>query len=477
MAGSSEAAGGRPMADGAPEAAGGRPMADGAPAASARPRPRTLLALLAVAAVVGLVVSLASWGFLEGIHQIQQGVFVDLPRDLGYDDGAPLWWPVPVLGVAGLITAFAIERLPGTGGHSPAGGLATGVTQPVELPGVLLAAVATIGLGVVLGPEAPLIALGSGLGILAVRLVKRDAPDRLVAVVAAAGSFAAVSFIFGSPLVGAVILIEAAGLDRERLLVVVPVGLLAAGIGSLVSIGMGSWTGLSSSDYALSPLTLPDFARPDVTDFLWTVPLAVAVAAGCFAIFAGAQALQPVLERRRFVLLPAAGLVVAGLAIAFSQVTDEGAQQVLFSGQDQLPDLVAGAGTWSVSALALVLGFKGVAWSVSLAGFRGGPTFPGLFLGAAAGILASHLPGLELTPAIAIGMGAAVVAVLRLPLSAVLLALVLTNGAGRGVEPLVIVGVVAALVTTLGLSRRATAAGAQDGTATPQPQAEVAGKA
>jgi chloride channel protein, CIC family len=399
-------------------------------------------------------VSFASWGFLEGVYQIQQGVFVDLPRDLGYEHGAPVWWPLPVLGLAGLVTAFAIERLPGTGGHSPAGGLATGSTQPIELPGVLLAAAATIGLGLVLGPEAPLIALGSGLGIFAIRLIRRDAPDQLVALVGAAGSFAAISFIFGSPLVGAVILIEAAGLDRRRLMVMVPVGLLAAGIGSLVSIGMGSWTGLSSRDYALGPLTLPDFARPDFTDFAWTVPLAVAIAAVCLAIFKGARALEPVLERRRLVLLPAAGLVVAGLAIGFSQATDHGAEQVLFSGQDQLPDLVESASTWSVSALALVIGFKGVAWSISLAGFRGGPTFPGLFLGAAAGVLASHLPGLALTPAVAVGIGAATVAVLRLPLSAVLLALVLTNGAGRGVEPLVIVGVVAALLTTVVLSRR-----------------------
>jgi hypothetical protein len=29
-----------------------------------------LLALLAVAAVVGLVVSFASWGFLEGVHRV-----------------------------------------------------------------------------------------------------------------------------------------------------------------------------------------------------------------------------------------------------------------------------------------------------------------------------------------------------------------------------------------------------------------------
>jgi H+/Cl- antiporter ClcA len=429
-------------------------MADAGAPAGPRPRPAMLLALLAVAAIVGLVVSFASWGFLEGVHQIQEGVFVDLPRDVGYDDGAPVWWPLPVLALAGLVAAFAIERLPGHGGHSPAGGLATGTTRPIELPGVVLAAVATIGLGVVLGPEGPLIALGSGLGMLAVDLVRRDAPDQVRAVVAAAGSFAAVSFIFGSPLVGAVILIEAAGLDRRRLMVIVPVGLLAAGIGSLVSIGMGSWTGLSSEDFALGPLALPDFARPDVAEFAWTIPLAVAVAAVAFAIFTAARALEPLLERRRFVLLPAAGLVVAGLAIAFSQATDKGAEQVLFSGQEQLPGLVEGAGTWSVSALALLICFKGAAWSVSLAGFRGGPTFPGLYLGAAAGVLASHLPGLGLTPAVAVGMGAAVVAVLRLPLSAVLLALVLTSGAGHGVEPLVIVGVVVAFLTTLALSRR-----------------------
>ena len=456
------------------------PTTDSTASPGARPRPAMLLALLTVAAIVGLAVSFASWGFLEGVHQIQQGVFVDLPRDLGYDNGAPVWWPLPWLAIAGLITAFAIERLPGTGGHSPAGGLATGLTQPLELPGVLLAAAGTIGLGVVLGPEAPLIALGSGLGIFAVRLVKRDAPDQLLAVVAAAGSFAAISFIFGSPLVGAVILIEAAGLDRRRLMIIVPVGLLAAGIGSLVSIGMGSWTGLSTSAYALSPLTLPDFPRPDVAEFLWTVPLAATVAIACFAVFTAARALQPVLERRRLVLLPAAGLIVAGLAIAFSQATDKGAEQVLFSGQDQLPDLVDGAGTWSASALALLIGLKGVAWSVSLAGFRGGPTFPGLFLGAAAGVLASHLPGLDLTPAVAVGMGAAVVAVLRLPLSAVLLALVLTNGAGRGVEPLVIVGVVAAFATTLALSRRQSVEGgdsAADSAAAAGPSPDVAVRA
>ena len=64
---------------------------------------------------------------------------------------------------------------------------------------MLLAAVATLGLGLVLGPEGPLIALGIGLGTIAMRLVKRDAPDQALGLMAAAGSFAAVSSIFGSP--------------------------------------------------------------------------------------------------------------------------------------------------------------------------------------------------------------------------------------------------------------------------------------
>jgi H+/Cl- antiporter ClcA len=411
-----------------------------------------LLALLAVAAVVGLVVSLLSWGFLEAVHQLQVGAFDKLPQQLGYDNGAPVWWPLPVLAVAGVVTAFAIVRLPGTGGHSPAGGLAMGVTQPVELPGVLLAAGAAIGLGVVIGPEAPLIALGSGLGILAVQLTRREVPAEVLAVVAAAGSFAAISFIFGSAVIGAVILIEAAGLDKRRLMVLLPMGLTAAGIGSLVSIGLGSWTGLSSSDFALTPLHLPQFARPDIADFAWTVPLAVAIAVVVHVVFLVARRAQPAMTRRPFALLPAAGLVIAGLAILFEETTDKDASEVLFSGQDQLSGLVSGAGGWSVGVLALLIAVKGLAWGISLGGFRGGPTFPAIFIGAAAGILASHLPGFAFTPAVAVGMGAAIVAVLRLPLSAVLLALVLSAGSGSGEEPLVIVGVVAALMTTLALS-------------------------
>ena len=412
-------------------------------------RSRRFIGVLVLAALVGLVASLAAWAFLELVHQIEVGVFYD---------GAPTWWPLPVLAVAGLIVAFAIVRLPGTGGHVPAHGLNPGVTQPIELPGVILAAIATIGLGVVLGPEAPLIALGGGLGLLGVRLVRGDASAELGTILAASGTFAAVSLIFDSPLVAAVILIEATGLGGPKLPLVLIPGLLAAGIGSLVSIGMGSFTGLSTSAYSLGALTLPAFSRPDIADFGWTIALAIAVAAGVVVVVRFARRVEQVVTGRAFVALPAAGLVIAGLAIAFSQITGKGADEVLFSGQDQLQGLITNGAGWSLATLALLLACKGVGWAISLAGFRGGPTFPAMFLGVAAGLMASHLPGFPLTPAISVGMAAAIVAMLRLPLSAVVLTTVLTSKGGLGASPLIIVGVVVAYVTTLVLTRPRAAA-------------------
>ena len=154
-------------------------------------------------------------------------------------------------------------------------------------------------------------------------------------------------------------------------------------------------------------------------------------------------------RRQMLVLLPAIGLIIGGLAIAFTQITGKGVDEVLFSGQDQLPGLIGQAGTWSLAALAWLIVFKGLAYGLSLGSYRGGPTFPALFLGAAAGIMCSHLPGFPLSAAVPVGMGVAIVAVLRLPLSAVVLATLLTSHAGPKVEPLIIVGVVVAYVVTL----------------------------
>ncbi len=418
-----------------------------APDPAALMRDRRFVVVLLLAAIVGLIASLAAWGLLDLLHQMQSWVYDDLPDTLGFDS-RPTWWPLPILAIAGVATAAAITRLPGTGGHTPAAGLNASTTQAIELPGVILAAIASVGLGVVLGPEAPLIALGGGIGYLVLGMLRRDAPPQLGELIATSGTFAAVSFLFGSPLIAAVLLIEAAGIGGARLRLVLIPGLLAAGIGSLVSIGLGSWTGVDTSSISIDPIPLADFPRPDVAEFLWTLPVSAAIAFGTVLIFGIGRRVVPFAERREFTVLPAIGLIVGGLAILYAEVADKGGiDDVLFSGQESLGPLVAQAADYSVGTLALLLGCKGLAYALCLGSFRGGPVFPALFLGAAAGVLASHLPGFELTPAVAVGLTAATAAALRLPLSAVVLGVVLTEQSGFGVDPLIILAAATAYLT------------------------------
>ena len=74
--------------------------------------------------------------------------------------------------------------------------------------------------------------------------------------------------------------------------------------------------------------------------------------------------------------------------------------------------------------------------------------FPSMFIGAALGIAASGLPGMDLAPAIGMGIGAMCAAMLRLPLTSTLLATLLLGADGLSVTPEVIVAVVVAFVVT-----------------------------
>ncbi len=320
-------------------------------------RSKGYVRLLVLAAVLGVPVSAAAYGFLALVSYLQKEIFTHLPSGLGFH-GTPPWWPLPVLTVAGLLVAPVIRYLPGKGGHSPADGFKAGGGAPTaaQLPGVLLAALATLSLGVVLGPEAPLIALGGGLAVLAVRLAKRDMPAQATAVVAAAGSFAAVSTLLGSPIVGAFLLMEASGLGGAMMGVVLLPGLLASGVGALIFVGLDSLTGLGT--FSLSIPGLPHFARPDIAEFGWALVIGVAAAFAGTAIRRLGLLLRPHVERRILLLTPVVGIAIAGLAIAYTEGTGKSYSDVLFSGQSQLGPLVSNAASYSVGALLLLLACK-----------------------------------------------------------------------------------------------------------------------
>jgi H+/Cl- antiporter ClcA len=408
-------------------------------------RSRSYIALLVIAAIIGAPVSAAAYFFLALVSKMQGWIFTSLPKGLGFH-GEPLWWPILPLLLAGVLVAPTIRYLPGKGGHSPADGFKAGEgpPSPIELPGIVLAAFATLCLGVVLGPEAPLIALGGGLGVVAVRLVKRDAPARTQTVVAAAGSFAAISTLLGSPLTGAFLLMEASGLGGSMMELVLVPGLLAAGVGSLVFVGLDAWTGLGT--FSLAIPGLPHVGAPTFAEFGWALAVGVLAVPFGLAIRWLGLFLRPHVERRMVLITPLVGLAVAGLAIAFAAGTGKGSSEVLFSGQSALGPFVSNSASYTVGALILLLACKGLAYGVSLSSFRGGPTFPALFLGAAGGVAMSHLPGLPLVDGIAMGIGAMSVVMLRLPLTSVLLASLLLASDGLAVMPLVIVAVVVAYV-------------------------------
>src|SRR5690348_3755375 len=217
-------------------------------------RSRSYLGLLAIAAVLGVPVSAAAYGFLALVSYLQGALFTRLPHALGYKS-APMWWPAPVLVAGAALVAVAITTLPGRGGPSPAGGFKVHkAPTAAQLPGLVAAALATLCFGMVLGPEAPLIAMGGGLAALALRGIKKDAPEQAQTVIASAGSFAAISTLLGSPIVGAFLLMEASGLGGAMLGVVLVPGLLSAGIGSLIFVGLDSLTGLGTFSLAIPGL-------------------------------------------------------------------------------------------------------------------------------------------------------------------------------------------------------------------------------
>ncbi|MFJ2056847.1 chloride channel protein [Streptomyces sp. NPDC087908] len=401
------------------------------------------LKALVFSAVIGVPVSLVAFWFLVALHELEHVMWADLPRDLGWDN-PPWWWPLPLFLVAGVVVGLIALRLPGGGGHVPASGLHAGGTSPAMLPGVLLAAAASLPLGAVLGPEAPLIALGGGLALLFRDLARAPATPKSTALLGAAGAAAAIAAIFGNPLVAAVLLMEVVGAGGPQLFAVMLPALLSSGVGALVFTGIGHWTGLETGSLSLR-LPMP-FPRLDVGDVLWTVPFALAVALLLHPVLGAARRVAAFVSAGLLTRTALCAVAAAACATLYTLATGRSPAEVALSGQATMGQLATDPHAWGVGALIAVLVFKGTAYALCLGSLRGGLVFPALFLGAAAGVLLAPLPGLGLVPAMAAGMGATAAATLRLPVSSVVLVSLLLGG--TEMIPIVILAAVIAFVTT-----------------------------
>jgi H+/Cl- antiporter ClcA len=408
---------------------------------------RTYLRLVAIGAIIGLPAATVAAGFLALVHQLEDLLWHDLPDALGHT--APPWYLIVGLPALGALVVLVARRyLPGDGGHEPLEGIGGSPTAIAHAPGVALAALGTLAFGAVLGPEAPLIALGSAVGLAFARVFPVDPEHgRLLAL---AGSFSAISALFGGPLTAGILLVEASvGLGAKAIPVLIP-GLVAAAIGYLLFTGLGDWGGISEAD--LEVPGLPTYTEPDIGDLFLAIALGVAVAIVVEAVRVGARRLLTGRETVGAGPLLLAGGLATGLIALLADALGADPLDVLFSGQSALPDLVAEDST---KIVVILLVAKGLAYAICLGcGFRGGPVFPAMFLGTGLGMLAVIALDVSPTWAVAVGTAAAMAAMTKLLFASLVISAALVGTAGVDTVPAAVLAAVAAWVVTSALERR-----------------------
>jgi H+/Cl- antiporter ClcA len=418
------------------------------------------LRLVGLGAVIGAPAALLAAVFLALVHDLEHWLWTSLPDALGHS--SPPWYLVVGLPVAGAcIVVIARLLLPGDGGHPPLEGIGEGATPVWHAPGIALAALGTLSFGAVLGPEAPLIALGSAVG-MSVNLFARLGP-REERVLATAGSFSAISALFGGPVVAGTMMVESGVEAGARLLPVLLPGFVAAAVGYLIFVGFGTWGGLHAQGLAVP--NLPAYNGTHLYDLI------VAVVVGILAAFVVTAVRRVATDLARVgpgrLGMPAL-LVAGGLAVGLiAQIADwlgADSQDVLFSGQAGVPALAAADTTKIV--LILLVG-KALGYAVSLGcGFRGGPIFPAIFLGIALATFADVWFGVSPTLAIAVGAAAGMAAGTRLLITSTLFASLLVGSAGVDAVPAAVLAAAAAWLTISFIDRRRAAAGAATAEAT-----------
>ena len=130
---------------------------------------------------------------------------------------------------------------------------------------------------------------------------------------------------------------EASGLGGPMLEVVLLPGLLAAGVGTLIFVGLDAWTGLGT--FSLAIPGLPHFSRPDAAEFGWAVLIGAAAPFVGWGIRWLARRLHGIAERRPLLVAAAGRPGRRGPGDRLRRGHREGLSQVLFSGQSALGPL------------------------------------------------------------------------------------------------------------------------------------------
>jgi H+/Cl- antiporter ClcA len=406
---------------------------------------------LVIAGLLGVPVALAAVGFVSLVHGLESLLWDELPDAADWHE-PPWWYVLAIPTLAGVVVAGAL-RLPGAAGHPPLDGLGLDPPHPLHLPGILVAALATLAGGIVLGPEAPLVALGLVLGAIAARLL--HVPEAEGKALVLAGAFAAMATVFAGPLPTLLLMFElivaSAAVSSQAVIPLLLPGFVASGTGALVFTGIQDWPGVR--EVSLHAFDLPAYETVQILDLGWAVATAAVTAVLVTLARDLAMLIARRAEARPGLSLVLGGLAVGVLAVVFREIASRPAELVLFSGQSSLGDVTAETAGGVLVALVLA---KGLAYAISLAvGFRGGPIFPAVSIGVMVGVLASiALPDFALAPGVVAGLAGGAAASLKLPFFGALLAALLVGLTATGTAPIAVIAGVTGWLVALRLDLR-----------------------
>ncbi len=335
--------------------------------------------------------------------------YFEQPSHFGLNIGR--FWPLALLTLGGLLVGLAIKF---TGQH---GGLGvaqreyseTGRINPRYLPSIMLEAFITLWSGAAVGPEGPLVFLTGGVGSWFadhLKLEKDDVP--LLVYCAIAGAFGG---FLGSPIIGAVGAIEYMFIHEVNYYRHAIPGLLAA------SFGWGVYWVLLHTSF-LGIYSFPNYASLRLIDLGWA--LLIGAFAGLigtlYKLAFGIVHLVFAPLNKRPVIRAIVGGMLIGLVGSFLPLA-------LYSGQDQLQEIIKSPAAYGVGLLLLLLLAKVLLTSTSYAtGFEGGPIFPLIFIGGTLGLAISKIfPFIPQGVGVTTGMAGVASAVFPIPLTVALL--------------------------------------------------------
>ena len=190
--------------------------------------------------------------------------------------------------------------------------------------------------------------------------------DEDARVLSTAGTFSAISALFGGPVAAAMLLLEAGvGMGALLIPILIP-GLVAASIGYLIFLGIGDWGGLEAT--TLSVPGLPVYDGVHLRDLVVAVVVGVLLALLTEVVrrLAGRIA-GPGRARLGMPLMLLLGALPRRVALVADGL-GASSQDVLFSGQASIPGLV---GEDSTRIVIVLLAAKALAYAICLGcGFR-----------------------------------------------------------------------------------------------------------